>query len=81
MTGNDLNDMQQTLDYAEKRRLKTLIELSNAEARIKALEAVLQDAERFMAYFTGETGGAFSGPGTPQTCLAAIRAVLNGPPA
>lgn len=38
--------------------------------------AALKDAERFMAYFAGETGGTFVGPGTPTTCLAKIRAAL-----
>jgi hypothetical protein len=41
------------------------------------LEA-LRESERFMEYFAGETGGSFVGPGTPQSCLAQIRAALTG---
>lgn len=37
----------------------------------------LSEAERFMAYFANETDGHFSGPGTPTTCLAEIRAALQ----
>ena len=37
--------------------------------------AVLEQAERFVAYFAGEAENSFVGPGTPKTCLAAIRAV------
>ena len=44
--------------------------------RAAEMRAALVEAERFMAYFAGETGGAFDGPGTPQECLAAIRAAL-----
>ena len=41
------------------------------------LVKALREAERFMAYFANETDGHFSGPGTPTTCLAQIRAVLG----
>jgi hypothetical protein len=37
----------------------------------------LREAERFMAYFAGETGGPFVGPGTPQSCLVQIRSALS----
>lgn len=43
----------------------------------KQMRAALEEAERFMAYFAGETGGSFVGPGTPQSCLAQIRAALT----
>lgn len=36
----------------------------------------LKEAERFMAYFSGETDGVFAGPGTPTKCLEKIRAAL-----
>lgn len=36
----------------------------------------LREAERFMAYFAGETQGHFAGPGTPADCLAQIRQAL-----
>lgn len=36
----------------------------------------LKEAERFMAYFAGETDGMFIGPGTPKSCLSVIRAAL-----
>lgn len=39
-------------------------------------EAALREAERFMAYFSGETN-VFVGPGMPADCLAQIRAALN----
>ena len=57
----------------------------NKIAREALQEAVmidaLREAERFMAYFAGETGGSFVGPGTPKSCLEQIRealAVSNG---
>lgn len=46
---------------------------------IRELRPALVEAERFMAYFAGETGGTFVGPGTPQSCLAQIRAALAFP--
>lgn len=45
--------------------------------QIDAQSKILREAERFMSYFANETGGHFSGPGTPTTCLAQIRAVLG----
>lgn len=36
----------------------------------------LREAERFMAYFAGETDWVFVGPGTPKSCLALIRSAL-----
>ena len=53
-----------------------LIRADMQSARIAALEAALREAEGFMAYFAGETGGSFSGSGTPQSCLVTIRAAL-----
>lgn len=47
-----------------------------APAPVAGLVEALREAERFMAYFAGETGGSFVGSGTPQTCLASIRAAL-----
>lgn len=44
---------------------------------ISELRPALVEAERFMAYFSGETGGTFVGPGTPQKCLEQIRAALQ----
>ncbi|MDB5616048.1 hypothetical protein [Tardiphaga sp.] len=41
------------------------------------VRAALLEAERFMAYFAGETGGTFVGSGTPITCLEKIRAALT----
>lgn len=41
-------------------------------------EQALREAERFMAYFAGETGNTFVGPGTPKTCLELIRNALRG---
>ena len=46
------------------------------EERTKLREA-LAEAERFMAYFAGETESTFVGPGTPSTCLLTIRAALG----
>lgn len=40
------------------------------------LLATLREAERFMAYFAGETDNSFEGPGTPQSCVAEIRAAI-----
>jgi flagellar basal body-associated protein FliL len=50
---------------------------TKAEQEVMRLRPVLMEAERFMAYFAGETGGSFVGPGTPQSCLAQIRAALT----
>lgn len=47
-----------------------------AHERVHNLETALHEAERFMAYFAGETGGVFVGEGTPASCLAAIREAL-----
>lgn len=47
---------------------------------INELRPALVEAERFMSYFAGETGGTFVGPGTPQKCLEQIRAALAFPP-
>jgi hypothetical protein len=44
-----------------------------AEARLAELARALEEAERFMAYFAGETDGVFVGPGTPKSCLQVIR--------
>ncbi|WP_119920304.1 hypothetical protein [Mesorhizobium sp. DCY119] len=41
----------------------------------------LREAERFLAYFAGETGGSFEGPGTPKTALAKVREALRTQPA
>lgn len=38
--------------------------------------SALIEAERFMAYFAGETGGQFVGAGTPESCLKQIRGAL-----
>lgn len=38
--------------------------------------AALREAERFMAYFAGETDNYFEGSGSPKACLAQIRAAL-----
>jgi hypothetical protein len=47
-----------------------------ARIRIETLEAVLLEAERFMAYFA-DGATSFVGPGTPISCLAKIRATLE----
>lgn len=39
--------------------------------------SALIEAERFMAYFAGETDGVFVGPGTPEKCLAQIREAIR----
>lgn len=52
------------------------VELASRNLRITGLEETLKDAERFMSYFAGETGGHFVGDGTPTTCLAKIRRML-----
>lgn len=44
-----------------------------AETRLAELARALEEAERFMAYFAGETDGVFVGPGTPKSCLQVIR--------
>ncbi len=47
-----------------------------AYERMCEQETALREAERFMAYFAGETGNMFVGPGTPKSCLEMIRKAL-----
>lgn len=54
--------------------------LSVASNCLSATASALKEAERFMAYFAGETDRTFEGPGTPTSCLAVIRAALSQPP-
>lgn len=56
---------------------KTTAERCNVLVTPVDVDEALHEAERFMAYFAGETGNTFVGPGTPSTCLALIRAALN----
>jgi hypothetical protein len=57
---------------------KTAAERGRVPVTPVDVDGVLREAERFMAYFSGETGNAFVGPGTPQSCLEMIRAALKG---
>lgn len=41
------------------------------------LTSALREAERFMAYYAGETDGMFEGSGTPKSCLQTIREALE----
>ena len=50
--------------------------LRHFEDRASAATAALKEAERFMAYLSGETGRVFEGSGEPSKCLAQIRAAL-----
>lgn len=43
----------------------------------RKLRVALKEAERFMAYFAGETNNEFVGSGTPASCLAVIREALG----
>jgi hypothetical protein len=56
------------------------IPAAQAIDEIDRLHETLKEAERFMTYFAGETGGTFVGPGTPQSCLQQIRATLAHSP-
>lgn len=58
---------------SETRRRTALFKLAIDRDQLRA---ALVEAERFMAYFAGETD-TFVGPGTPKTCLAEIRAALG----
>lgn len=60
--------------------IRSALEAGDDRARIAELEAALKEAERFMEYFSGETGNMFVGAGTPKECLALIRSVLDGQP-
>ena len=51
--------------------------LRHFEARTVAQQEALKEAERFLEYFTSEGPRSFVGPGTPKSCLAAIRAALG----
>lgn len=44
---------------------------------VERMREALVEAERFMAYFSGETGNTFVGPGTPESCLTQIRSALS----
>lgn len=61
----------------------TYIALANPQTltlllqHVEKLEGALSEAERFMAYFAGETEGIFVGSGTPATCVANIRDALS----
>jgi len=46
-------------------------------ANVRTLAAALKEAQRFISYFAGETGGTFVGPGTPQSCLEQIVTALH----
>lgn len=48
-----------------------------ALARFAELREALEEAERLLAYFAGETDGVFAGSGTPQSCLKQIRAAIR----
>lgn len=66
--------------YDEKGRM-VADHLSEEHARLTAaapeMSDALKEAERFMAYFAGETDLTFEGPGTPKSCLAIIRAAIS----
>jgi hypothetical protein len=47
------------------------------DCRKRELVAALQEAEHFIAYFSGETDGVFVGPGTPAAWLENTRRLLN----
>lgn len=64
-----LDDMRAAADRIE------LLETSETNELLR-MRMALREAERFMAYFAGETGGSFVGSGTPQTCLTEIRNAL-----
>ena len=53
-------------------------EVGRLTAQLATARTALFEAERFMAYFSGETEGRFVGTGTPEKCLAQIRAALKG---
>lgn len=53
-------------------------QLSKSIERNAKMIAALKEAERFLSYFSGETGDFFEGSGTPQGCLKQIRAAISG---
>lgn len=72
------NDPALSTSVEELRRTINIqkVELASRNLRVTGLEETLKDAQRFMEYFAGETGGHFVGDGTPATCLAKIRRIL-----
>lgn len=68
-------------EIAGRAAFAPIITFSQIQARIGPvfddIVQVLEDAERFMAYFSGETNGVFIGDGMPSECLAKIRAAIT----
>lgn len=56
---------------------KTTEQRGNLHVTPVDVDAALGEAERFMAYFAGETNNEFVGGGTPKSCLALIRETLQ----
>lgn len=48
-----------------------------ANTKLAQQAHALREAERFLAYFAGETGNTFVGSGTPKTCLELIRNAIK----
>ncbi len=42
-----------------------------------AMRTALEEAERYIAYYSGESDGVFVGSGMPADCLRQIRAALG----
>lgn len=61
----------------KRERSEGVHRLRHPEEHTERLVAALKEAERFMAYFAGETGNVFVGPGTPTSCLRQIRTALQ----
>jgi hypothetical protein len=84
------NNEPETDTCRDKGRVEAVPALKVGPSLLRAAErlppsndvvAALHEAERFLAYFAGETDGVFVGPGTPKSALAQIRAALSPAPA
>jgi hypothetical protein len=66
-TVNDLQSAAECIEFLESTETNKILKLTMA----------LREAERFMAYFSGETDGYFVGDGMPRKCLDEIRTALQ----
>jgi hypothetical protein len=77
-TGSEVIHVLEVLPTSPASGERDAVTQAAADVLAARMQEALKEAERFMAYFAGETNNEFVGPGTPATCLATIRAALVG---
>jgi hypothetical protein len=75
-----VSELRRTIDMVVQQSAARLKLINDKLAIIDRQREALHEAERFMSYFSNETGGHFVGPGTPMSCLAEIRRALSPDP-